>query len=282
MSFSFSSSASPRVGVDDVEAWRVEVGKLEAQIGDLRARQERLKAQVAAAEALFAILMPDQPPKRTQGFETALAENAQAQGRLMLALKPADPRAFANSPPARRNYGRLTFVEAVEQALKEAAQGRLSTHELREIIEQTELGPKLTESDKGFYHAISRLAARGELVKHNGWLFVPDRYKSYMSEVELGLRSDEAAPTHSTRRSPLADAIKRALAEAGEMTSSEVIDYLIAIPEFEESLTQNKTGAYNVLSRLVGRGELVKDGGTYSLPSAEKKMTSQPDDGEVI
>jgi hypothetical protein len=45
--------------------------------------------------------------------------------------------------------------------------------------------------------------------------------------------------------------------------SGEVVQYLKTLPAFEQTVTKNKTAAYNVVKRLLDRGRIQKKGVKY-------------------
>lgn len=247
------------VSLADIARWREESAALGRDIDDRQKRKAALDARIAKADELFRLLAGDGP---------TLDEEPQA----------SPPEAGHAPPPLKpvrtesgRNYGRVTFVEAIRGAILQSPEGRLSPQMVREALAQTEMGDRLKESDKGFYHAISRLSERGEIIKHNGWLFTPAAYLSYMEDVNSGRIED--LPPEAQRPSPMALEIFRFLETNGPANGGRIVLHLLSRPEFKETLTKSNSGAYNVLSRLVKRTELAKDGPLYKLPgqpSAEK------------
>ena len=86
-----------------------------------------------------------------------------------------------------------------------------------------------------------------------------------MNDISAGLAIDEKAPNrNASHQSPFGDAIKTFMADKREgVTSAEIIGELRKMPEFSGTIERHKSHAYNVLSRLVEQGDLVKGGGKY-------------------
>lgn len=147
----------------------------------------------------------------------------------------------------------------------------LSFDQLRAEIEKGALRGEFAKSDKGFYHAISRLQDRDYLVKHRGWLFRKSDFEEHIRNVEAGLKSDIPEAVPSGRRSEMGEAVKRFLAlHPNGATSAEIISYLKEDERFRDTLNRNATGAYNVIARLAKRGEIRKEGKvSYPLKKGE-------------
>ncbi len=136
---------------------------------------------------------------------------------------------------------------------------------MRAEVGKTVLSKKLEKTDKSFYGAIGKLAEKGTLKKHNGWLFSAPFYAEFVKDVDAGRAVDERAPNqNSAHQSPFGDAIKAFMgSRTAGATSAEIIQELRKTPEFLDTIERHKTHTYNVLSRLVEQGELVKGGGKY-------------------
>lgn len=141
----------------------------------------------------------------------------------------------------------------------------LKYDELRDMIMETDLAPKMQKTDKSFYGAIGRLANNKEVVKKSGYVFSPSAYEKYRADLAAG-RVQELPKAHPGQASPTADEIFAYLRnrEYGA-TSAEIIEHLRST-DLRDQIEKNKTFAYNVLSRLKARGELVKEGTHYCLP----------------
>ena len=115
-------------------------------------RKARLHQRITTAQALFALLDDSVPAA-----------------------------ALAKPPPAAakaRNYGRTTLIEAVLEAIKAMPTGQTTIKEVREALEKGPFAARLKESDKGFYNAFGRLAARGAIVREGPWVFTRDAYSN--------------------------------------------------------------------------------------------------------
>ena len=145
----------------------------------------------------------------------------------------------------------------------ETKAGPLSYEQLKAEVDSGHLKGELSKSEKGFYHAISRLMKRNQLTKYKGWLIRPEDLATIKSMVEIGFRAD--LPEASTARvSPMGEAIKAFLAGKPQgVGGGEIIAHLKLDDRFRETLLRNATGGYNVISRLLERGEITKDGKLY-------------------
>lgn len=239
------SNPAPTITQADIDLWRRELADIDAQVQTLEARRLLLSARVTKATELFELL-------RGETFNN------------MVVLSPRENRVAPSAPaPVRstdgRDYGRVTFVEAVRGAVLNSPSGRLSLQELRATIADGELGERLAESDKGFYHAISRLTDRGEITKHKGWIYSPTALADHLVAVRHGKAEDDPAPMQGGRASPMAAEVYNYLSRVGPRQSRDVVRHLLNNAEFKASLSRNTTGAYNILSRMVARRQLSKD-----------------------
>ena len=214
----------------DVDLWRREMADIRKNIADLEARHEQVAKKVDIAETLFRLLEKEPAPsqaERTRG-------------------KPL---------PAG------SMIDIVHQCIRDA--GRIAFPELREAVLKGPLGSRLQESDKGFHNGIGRLARRGDIVRHKGWLFSAEQYAAHMADVELGLVKDVPAP--SKRPAPLADAILGVVAQTPGLSMNDLISKLSEQAEESGSVLTNVTSAYNTIARLVRVGKLRKDGDSLFL-----------------
>ncbi len=166
---------------------------------------------------------------------------------------------FRLEPPADR-HGRVTWVSEVLR-VRDQFRKPMSFEDYRVEIDAGPLAGEYEKSDKGFYHAISRLQKRGDLVKHRGWLFHPSDFQDYRASVERG--ADELPSVENKRPSPMGDAVKEFLLQnQGGVKSGDIVQHLKEDERFRETLEKNATGAYNVIARLAKRGEIRKEGRT--------------------
>ena len=233
-------SVSPR----DIEKWRDEQETLRVKLKDLQNEIAGLDQRINTATALFALMSG-----RTQLAQTKIS-----------ALSPAP----SSGPSVRKEGAPDSIIAAVRSMI--VSEGKITRAHLRERLLDEAVGERLRKSDKGFYHATSRLAQSGEVVRHNGWLFSREAFNEFKSKLNAGEVVDEPAP--SSTRSPVADEVRRFIAENRGVQSKDIIAHLSTKPEFNEAIARNSTSAYNVISRLVTRKEILKRDGKFYPPEA--------------
>jgi hypothetical protein len=150
-----------------------------------------------------------------------------------------------------------SFVSAVRKLVFSADLG-IAPHEAKSVLAKTPLSERLGQSDKGFYHAIDRLAARNEIIRHNGRMFSPVAYERFKKAVAAGEIKDEAPRIAS--HSPMGEAIMAIVRANPGISGGSIIIKLREDPEFDAALTPHNSGAYNVIARLVLRRQLRKTG----------------------
>jgi len=139
--------------------------------------------------------------------------------------------------------------------------------DLRDAVVKGPLGNMLLLSDKGYYHSIRRLALRGVITKAHDRLFTAAGLSKFSEDVKSGKVSAEFLSGGNTRKSPMGDAILRFVGERGEVKASIIIDFLLSDDRFSGPVGRNRSSAYNVLARLLSRGQLTKvEGGGYRVP----------------
>jgi hypothetical protein len=135
--------------------------------------------------------------------------------------------------------------------------------EAREEILKSHLAEKLKQSDKGFYNAISKLRKAGEIVAHRGHLFSPAAFSKFKADLDAGLIRDIKI-ANVAHRSPMGEAVDQMMrSRPNGAESGHIIWELRKNPEFAAAIEKNKTHPYNVLSRMVRLGELIKKGKRY-------------------
>jgi hypothetical protein len=163
-----------------------------------------------------------------------------------------------------------TWTSTIKDVLDQIGFG-LTHKDLRAEIMKTPLGPKLQASEKSFYGAIGKLAAANHLVRHHGRLYGAEAYQQFLNDVAAGKVIDNPAPSPG-QRSPMGEAIKEFLTtrDFGAI-SSEIVREMSKTPVFEAAIRKNPTHIYNVLRRLMQRGEVTKKGERYLLAKAQQE-----------
>lgn len=169
--------------------------------------------------------------------------------------------------PTRSRSGKPSWASEIERIF-DSEKKPLTFEQLKLEVDKGPLNGEFAKSDKGFYHAVSRLQGRDILRKHNGWLFRVGDLEAHLRQVSMGLIDDVSREdAEPTKKSPMAEAIKDFLAANPNGVESKVIlAHLVEDPRFSETLTKNATGAYNVISRLAKKGEVEKVEGLVYPP----------------
>lgn len=248
-----------------LDQWRGDLQRIDAAIAGLQSERVAAERKIAAAEFLFleapqdlvAVDLGEQPAIQAEDEEAPVDELA------------SDANAFNLTPPdgkplRRRKRQGLGFKDVILEAVASAEMG-LSYAELRSAVLASPLGPKLIESDKGYHNALSRLAQAEDVIRDHGRVFTPEAFPRFMAAVERG----EASTTVSQpmAHSPMGEAIVKIVgAGPGRYNGKAIIGELRKDPEFNASLTPHETGAYNIIARLVRRGQIVRRDDGLILP----------------
>lgn len=137
--------------------------------------------------------------------------------------------------------------------------------QLRDAVAKTHLGPRLQETNAAFYGSIDKLKARNTIVDHEGRLFLPFLLKRYLQDVQAG-RIAELPPTKPPSRHASIGLVLDFIRRHGSAESRELVELLVSNPL---AGINNRNSVYNLLSRMVQKGSLMKAGNTYTLPSNE-------------
>jgi hypothetical protein len=288
MSASVSQPSLPlnfAVSVGDVDAWRAEIAELDTRLLEITARRERLKQRIEAAGALFALLDAPAPPTAVadagpvaEDADESLRQAggcASESGGSRSSGAETDENEEESNSETQQAKG-PTFVSAVTEGVY-AAESGVVPYQLKAALLRTDLAERLTESDKGFYHAIDRLARRGVIIRYKGRLFSPDALDRFKAMVAAGLLRDEVPkpPSHS----PMGDAILQIVAMKPGIGGGHIIAKLKENPEFAAALTPHSTGAFNVISRLTKRRQIVKVERGYFVPGDAPEESARAPDG---
>lgn len=278
------------VSVADVDRWRAEAMELESQIVELAARRDRLKQMIGAAVALFSLM--DVPPVQSRAaaggadrpsgtppdaetpapvFGAALVDaapvveagvEAPAAGPVPTDTAITDEDDDEGDTPDDRQAGKPGMTRAVRDGVY-AAEAGVAPFELKASLLRPESGvaERLGTSDKGFYNAIDRLARRDVIIRRHGRLFSPEALSRFEEAVAAGQLFGEV-PKHPSH-SPMGDAILQIVTANPGIFGGHIIVKLKENPEFAAALNPHSTGAYNIIARLVKRGQLKKLGKGY-------------------
>ncbi|MFB0873320.1 MULTISPECIES: hypothetical protein [unclassified Sphingobium] len=239
--------------VDDVRHWKARLARIDGEINALQSEKEDFSRKLAAA-ALFLDVDAVVPGESEATEAESPPIGAEEQPK-------AEPAASAPVQRKRRNYGRLTWRDVILAAVEPAEMG-LTYAELRAAVRESELGPQLEASEKGYHNAISRCARDEEVVRDHGRVFTPAAFKRFMAAVEAGEVSTTVPQPMAY--SPMGEAILDIVAaRPGQLNGKGIIGELRKDTEFNATLTPHETSAYNIIARLVRRGQIVRrDDGT--------------------
>jgi hypothetical protein len=139
--------------------------------------------------------------------------------------------------------------------------------ELKAEIMKTPLATKLARTDKSFYGGLLKLEQRKQAIRQNGRVATVAAHERFMRDVAAGLVKEEP-PIRNTggdRTSPAKAALLEILRREVEGASAaDIVNELT--PKLDLKTRNNKTAVYNLIARLLKRGELVKDGKNVRLP----------------
>jgi len=234
------------VSSDDIVRWEEEARMEDAKAAEATQRAALLRLRAQKTRELEALIMGE--PAR--GLESAPPQPP-----------PEVPEAPAPTAPATAAYRKGSWREALRNWVYASAAG-LSASELRQLINaDPHYGPKFAESDKGYYHALTRLKGDSVITLHGGRYYSPKAFADHVAAVERGEVKD--APAQVYRSSAMGDAILDLIQARPGISGGEIVKVLRSDEEFADSLKYN-SGAYNVLARLVKRGQAANIEGGYA------------------
>lgn len=227
--------------IADIDSWRARLVEIASEEQRLMSEKDGIHRKLEAVTVLFGRIPENGGASKAQDLATDAKEGSTVYG-------------------GRRGSWPEELVRIFDEQ-----KGPLTYERLKEEAEQGPLNYEYAKSDKGFYHAVARLQQRGYLTKYKGWLFRTSDLQSHLTDVEAGKVADVKDLTLGTmRHSPMGDAVQDFLmARVQGALGGEVLAYLKADVRFAEALGRNATGSYNVLARLVSRGEIRKEGKIY-------------------
>lgn len=173
-------------------------------------------------------------------------------------LAPAKTAAVRRSSEGSWTETMLKIIETADRPLTYA--------ELRNEVAKTHLGPKLAQTEKSFYGGIGKLAGRKQIVRHGGRVFSHRAYERFRRDLEAGIIKDEPVRYGGRHSSPVKTALL-ALLERNPLGATPSVIIASLERDSGQKLDRNgKTAIYNLISRLVKRGDLVRQGPMVHLP----------------
>ena len=162
---------------------------------------------------------------------------------------------------AAREYGRLTWTDAMWSVMQEQKQGISYTALLAELV-KGELGNNRSKGDKGFYQAIRRLVASGDMVKIGGLLYTASLAAALRARGENLPEAQRAGNGRGGSR----HIILSVLTEHPRGLTGPQIKHLAAKhPNAPSSLRSDSHYIYNVLYLMKKDGEITHEGNVYRI-----------------
>lgn len=238
----FPHSDEPLLTAADIWKRSEELRELERKIADFSARRDEVSEWLRKVSSLIG----DEKLRGIVGYYPV--------------------RVVDRVSPSTRS-GKLIFTDFIEDYVRERARG-VDYKELREAAWGSPLKETMERTDKTFHSAIGKLVEQKRLIRHNHRLYTLSAYEEHLQRVKRGEvdGNPPAAPTY--RSSPMAESIKRHVGRHPTgIKSRDIITFIGGMEEFAEVVGRNTTSVYNVISRLVQRGEIRKSGTTYFPPN---------------
>jgi hypothetical protein len=223
----------------------------------LLALQQELPARIAeSAKRLEAAMMfapPDLAPNAEETPPTVSTEPA----------KPPIVKAASQSSGARGGRRDISWGSEIERVLVEESRG-MSHASVLARLQESPISKNPSKGNKGFYNAIVRLSANGQVIKHGGLL--------YAASVEQKLREsgallpDTSGGLHKQRGGTGALILKALLdAKPEGLTGPEVKQAVANMPGAPQSLMDHGQYIYNLLASVIGAGAVERSDNLYRL-----------------
>ncbi|MDR4305735.1 hypothetical protein IHQ68_03740 [Chelatococcus sambhunathii] len=174
---------------------------------------------------------------------------------------------------------RVTWTAFLDRLVRDRG-GKLSYADAKDAIRENEdLGPILERTEKSFHGALAKLETAERIVRHQGCIFTPEAFAEHRSAVARGeIEEVSGAAGFPSRRSPMSEAVLRFIYDHPEgAVSKSVVEHIKGIEEFRAVVERNATNVYNILTRLVSRGQLRKEGTTYFPPEGREENSDTPE-----
>jgi hypothetical protein len=256
------------ITLTQIKLWEREYSILGRDVQRIEARRTAIKSMIDGARSLAPTesAAAEQPRPKRKYKRRKVAKVA--------SVVPT-PMARTETPRAvKRKRGKASQWRKELETIVTGAGHPVPYAEAKEAILKSPLADRFRQSDKGFYHAISRMHHEGSLVSYKAHLFTPAAFASFQEQLKAGVIRDLKAP-NAAHKSPMGDAIREMMrGRPNGAESGHIIWELRKTPEFAETIEKNKTHPYNVLARLVTLGDLVKRGKRYYAPGAKTEAPS--------
>lgn len=241
-------------GMAEIRQMEEECLKIDETIADLQARRQRYGQLIELARTLInespSPIVPDANP----------------------VAKPSLPARLKKGGHRRKED---TWKAAVEVIVKAHPEG-IKYDKIKELVPER-LKSQLVQfpAAKGLYTALRILEAQKAVVRVKGSAFTPKGYEAYRQKLGAGLVTEI---TTGRRGSPIEDAVLVFLEKAGPSKAASIRADLITYEGFGPSILRNSSAMYNVLKRLVDRGEIIHDieAAVYRLPNENEAPGGNP------
>ncbi|MDP3740159.1 MAG: hypothetical protein Q8R02_22430 [Hyphomonadaceae bacterium] len=246
--------------------WDEELQRCERELEDISGEESALAARRSRAETKLKLLrqlaavdsgepMPE-PARLGRGLGALLGDYAGAK----------EKKKVAHNKRPKGGEPKVTWVAAVAAWVASTPAGM--THaELKSQMLSTEWGPKFRESEKGYYNALSRLQNRGVIKKHGNRLYTAEALENYLKAVAQG-RITEKPEAIVGSYSPMGEAVLDIVYRNRfkGVRAPDIVAELQNDVEFKATLTPHRTGAFNIVARLVRRKQIVKGADGLCFP----------------
>jgi hypothetical protein len=211
--------------------------------------------------------------------EKIIGSNERSNSRHTSLIQPTPPKkarfARKDLPLAQRTIGDVAIY------LLEDEQGGRSPKWFRDkMLEIPGLAERVEKSPTTIGNALSRLAAKGQLMKVGSGYYLPET----LARIERGeIKEDSATPKSESFNGLM----HRAMQEFGRpFKAAEALEVAKRIPELSDKLSEQPSRVYSWLSREIYKHKLRRDGDYYSYPSQRDgalngNATSAPNAREV-
>lgn len=250
--------------------WDEELQRCERELEDISSEESALAARRSKVETKLKLLrqlaevdsgepLPE-PARLGRGLSALLGDYAGAKE------PSAKKERIAHNKPPKGGEPKVTWVAAVTAWVASTPAGM--THaELKSQMLSTEWGPKFRESEKGYYNALSRLQNRGVIKKHGNRLYTAEALDNYLKAVAQG-RITEKPEAIIGSYSPMGEAVLDIVYRSRfkGVRAPDIVAELQNDVEFKATLTPHRTGAFNIIARLVRRKQIVKGADGICFP----------------
>lgn len=234
----------------DLECWEAEARELDTKAQVFLARRDKLRQRIEVARGLASLLDDD---------DVKPSIDAPASGPLpeVKGAEEAEVFTLAGTVPPTRGIWKRVLREWIYTS----PTGLSGTDIRSRVLADPDLGPKFKISDKGFYHALTRMQASGDAIKHLGRYYSPRSLEDHKRRVAAGEISEQVAPENGSYYSPMGEAIMDIVSKTPGISGADVVRCLRHDAEFNAALTPHSTGAFNVIARLAKRRQIDRIGG---------------------